>query len=452
MNTSGIRGFFVGVIVVTPSLSVLAMTIPKIFVANQPIKASDVNLNFSAVKTAVDTLELKALRFGTVATGVNTVAGLSLINTGTGNGLVSTASGTAFGIAGVAGYNLGTTNFTVGVYGVAKASPSGTGVKGIGGVVGGYFEAVGNGVPGLAPTGVLAVSTKGQGVIGRSATSNGVYGVSSSALLRVPGVLGVNNNATGQVVGILGQATISPIGTGVNGIGKIAGGFFEATGGPSGGFYPVGIAGVASLILRNGGIGVHGTGAIGVQATGNEAGVRAEGGYGVDATGTLYGVVARGVEAGVSAIGTKFGVVARSDGDIFIGYSRLATQSAVFRVSNDGTVFSKGVVLTSDRNAKTNFSSVNALNVLEKVVHLPIQRWNYKDDASSLQHVGPMAQDFHAAFGLNGSDDKHISTVDVQGVALAAIQGLNQKLETENADLRAKLANLETRMLALERK
>jgi hypothetical protein len=299
MNTSGIRGFFVGVIIVTSSLSVLAMTIPKIFVANQPIKASDVNLNFSAVKTAVDTLELKALRFGTVATGVNAVASLSLINTGTGNGLVSTASGTAFGIAGVAGYNLGTTNFTVGVYGVAKASPSGTGVKGIGGVVGGYFEAVGDGVPGLAPTGVLAVSTKGTGLQGKgltgvvgtgsvagvtgsgltgvkgtglfgvegtggtgvkgTGTGPGVYGVSSSGQLRVPGVLGVNENATGQVVGVLGQATNSPIGTGVNGIGKIAGGYFEATSGPAGGYTPAGVTGVA-----NAGKGVEGTGLVGV--------------------------------------------------------------------------------------------------------------------------------------------------------------------------------------------
>jgi phage shock protein A len=40
-----------------------------------------------------------------------------------------------------------------------------------------------------------------------------------------------------------------------------------------------------------------------------------------------------------------------------------------------------------------------------------------------------MAQDFHAAFGLNGADDKHIATVDEEGVALAAIQGLNQKVE-----------------------
>ena len=41
-----------------------------------------------------------------------------------------------------------------------------------------------------------------------------------------------------------------------------------------------------------------------------------------------------------------------------------------------------------------------------------------------------MAQDFYAAFAV-GADDKHISTVDADGVALAAIQGLNEKLETQ---------------------
>ena len=47
-----------------------------------------------------------------------------------------------------------------------------------------------------------------------------------------------------------------------------------------------------------------------------------------------------------------------------------------------------------------------------------------------------MAQDFHAAFGL-GTDDKHIATVDADGVALAAIQGLNQKLNEKDAEIQA---------------
>src|SRR5208337_4230139 len=81
----------------------------------------------------------------------------------------------------------------------------------------------------------------------------------------------------------------------------------------------------------------------------------------------------------------------------------------------------------SDRNAKENFKAVDAQEVLVRVTALPLSRWNYKEDKSS-EHLGPMAQDFYASFGL-GEDDRHITTVDEEGVALAAIQGLNQKLE-----------------------
>jgi hypothetical protein len=59
-----------------------------------------------------------------------------------------------------------------------------------------------------------------------------------------------------------------------------------------------------------------------------------------------------------------------------------------------------------------------------------------------------MAQDFHAAFALNGEDDRSIATVDPDGVALAAIQGLNAKLERENAELRARLDAIEAMLKA----
>ena len=69
---------------------------------------------------------------------------------------------------------------------------------------------------------------------------------------------------------------------------------------------------------------------------------------------------------------------------------------------------------------------------------LPIQRWNYKSDASEARHIGPTAQDFNSAFDL-GSSDKSISTIDPSGVALAAIK----ELIKENEELRARIAKLE---------
>jgi hypothetical protein len=109
-----------------------------------------------------------------------------------------------------------------------------------------------------------------------------------------------------------------------------------------------------------------------------------------------------------------------------------------------GTVTANGVLLTSDRNAKENFTKLDGKTVLAKVAALPLTEWNYKDGSVEVRHVGPMAQDFHAAFGLDGKDDRHISVVDEGGVALAAIQGLNQKLEETERAIKAKDGAIQT--------
>ena len=75
----------------------------------------------------------------------------------------------------------------------------------------------------------------------------------------------------------------------------------------------------------------------------------------------------------------------------------------------------------------------------------PIQSWNYKTQDPSIRHIGPMAQDFRAAFNM-GEDERHISSVDADGVALAAIQGLHEVVKEKDAEL----AELRSRLEALE--
>jgi len=104
----------------------------------------------------------------------------------------------------------------------------------------------------------------------------------------------------------------------------------------------------------------------------------------------------------------------------------------------------------SDRNAKENFESVNARSVLDKVAALPVSIWNYKSQTNGVRHIGPMAQDFQAAFGV-GETDTGITTVDADGVALAAIQGLNQKVQEELNRRDAENAELKQRLEALEK-
>jgi Flp pilus assembly pilin Flp len=104
-----------------------------------------------------------------------------------------------------------------------------------------------------------------------------------------------------------------------------------------------------------------------------------------------------------------------------------------------------GASLSSDRNKKANFAAVNVREVLARVVALPIETWNYLSQGPSVRHIGPMAQDFRASFGV-GEDDTHINLVDANGVALAAIQGLYQLVQEQAAVITL----LEIRLAALE--
>lgn len=96
----------------------------------------------------------------------------------------------------------------------------------------------------------------------------------------------------------------------------------------------------------------------------------------------------------------------------------------------------------SDRGSKANFSAVDARELLTRLSRVPVQSWNYRTQDPEVRHIGPTAQDFHAAFGF-GEDAQHISTVDAQGVALAAIQGLYDLMREKDAEIAALRAQVE---------
>ena len=95
---------------------------------------------------------------------------------------------------------------------------------------------------------------------------------------------------------------------------------------------------------------------------------------------------------------------------------------------------------SSDRNQKQDFVQLDGLAVLDKVATMPLYAWSPKGRNSHTRHYGPTAQDFHAAFGL-GDSDLVIGQQDADGVALAAIQGLNAKLERAIAERDAQIAS-----------
>ncbi len=110
-----------------------------------------------------------------------------------------------------------------------------------------------------------------------------------------------------------------------------------------------------------------------------------------------------------------------------------ASGGAVFRTNPSGGA-ATGVQLAagggswsslSDVNAKENFESVDPRKILEKLAGVPVKKWNLRSQPSATRHIGPTAQDFHAAFGL-GEDERYINSSDADGISLAAIQGLYQ--------------------------
>jgi hypothetical protein len=148
--------------------------------------------------------------------------------------------------------------------------------------------------------------------------------------------------------------------------------------------------------------------------------------------------------------------LARASGGFFL-YSSAGLSSGVELAPGAGSWST-----LSDRNAKTAVAAVDDGRILAKLAALPVSEWSYSAQGAGVRHLGPMAQDFHAAFGL-GEDNRHISTVDEEGVALAAIKALQAQVAVKdrelevmrrtNADVErrdaAKFAALEARIDAL---
>jgi hypothetical protein len=143
--------------------------------------------------------------------------------------------------------------------------------------------------------------------------------------------------------------------------------------------------------------------------------------------------------------------LARASGGVTF-YSSANLASGVKLAAGSGTWAS-----LSDRSAKNGIVPVSDDDILSKVASLPISEWSYRTERG-VRHVGPMAQDFYAAFGV-GEDDRHITSIDEDGVALAAIKALQRENESLKTELRndrlrqdAALMGLRREMTALEAK
>lgn len=123
----------------------------------------------------------------------------------------------------------------------------------------------------------------------------------------------------------------------------------------------------------------------------------------------------------------------------------------LMRLDSSGNLYTAGAINPpSDRGLKAGFSAVNTRSVLDRLASIPIQSWRYRSEPETVRHLGPVAQDFKAAFDL-GADDKTIATVDADGVALASIQALYQMMKEKERQIEALTRKVEEQQAQLDR-
>lgn len=171
-------------------------------------------------------------------------------------------------------------------------------------------------------------------------------------------------------------------------------------------------------------------------------------GYRAKANGDFSFVWADGTESDfIASADNVFKVRATGGVKFVVGVDGAAQPDWTCSV-NDGDA---GWSCTSDRNLKENLVEADGEAILERLSSLPIYHWSAKDQKTPVPHLGPMAQDFAAAFHL-GSSDVLINSMDLDGVALAAIQGLDRKVaeqREEIAELKAQLQSLQKTLASI---
>jgi hypothetical protein len=149
-------------------------------------------------------------------------------------------------------------------------------------------------------------------------------------------------------------------------------------------------------------------------------------------------------------------IVIRADGGIYITDTNEQAPYQPTRLINTST----GAYLDDvgqwrdacDRDLKENFTPIDGGELLEQVASLPVTMWNYRRESEGVKHIGPVAQDFYATFGV-GSDDKTIASMDAAGISLASVQELYRRAREQQEEigrLRARVEELEGQKARIE--
>jgi hypothetical protein len=408
--------------------------------------------------------------YGTVGGGFgNTVIGATGATVGGGVG--NTASGITAPTVGGGSNNTASIEYsTVGGGSSNTASATGATVGGgSGNIASNQFAMVGGGF-GNTASGIGAF-VGGGGYDGTTYAGNQALGNASS----IGG--GLSNTVTSTYATVGGGHSNTASGLGAT----VGGGYVNTASGytatVSGGYVNtasgyIAMVGGGLSNIASGSVALVGGGAFntasGDSATVGGGNVNTASGTNATVSGGQYNIASgqSSFAAGQYASALHDGAFVWSDSSTATPISSTTTNQFLVRASGGITLYtnsgaSVGAVLpagsgtwssVSDRNLKTNFAPVDGVAILNQLNRIPIQTWNYQTQDASIHHIGPMAQDFYTTFNV-GEDNTHISTVDADGVALAAIQGLYQVMQAKDTQIEAQqkqIDDLQVRLSKLE--
>jgi hypothetical protein len=132
----------------------------------------------------------------------------------------------------------------------------------------------------------------------------------------------------------------------------------------------------------------------------------------------------------VGSDGARF--IITDAGRVTMGTTATSTANFDLDAATGNLIIQGSLTEMSDRNAKQDIDPVDHRQVLDKVKDLEIAEWSYID-TPGVRHMGPMAQDFRAAFGL-GLSDTGMATRDLSAVAVASIQALSEMMEQKDRE------------------
>ncbi len=361
-------------------------------------------------------------------------------------------------------------NTASGDYAVVSGGSSDTARAPYSGVLSGYSNLAGDDA---SDTAAAVLSGKDNSATGQYSVVGGGYGNIASGHFSTAS--GRSNTASGQnsvVSGGFANAASGSSSTVGGGEYNTASGLYSTVSGgtnnqiASGTYYATVSGGYSNTAGGNGatvGGGSENTASSGGATVGGGSDNTASGPYSTVPGGAANAARGRySFAAGIQARAGHAGSFVWGDSSAGIAETVYTTGQNQFRVrARGGTWFFSNLSMTTgaylapgsnswasacDSATKEDFRDVDKQELLRKVAGLRVRNYKLRDQNDGTRHIGPVAQEFHAAFGV-GEDSKSINLADADGVLLAAVQALYE----QNQELRAELDNLKAQMIAGKR-